>query len=476
LEAKREELQRQANELNQNLSTRRTDHGVTRVKLEEAAVRQEQIRKESGEVAEQIAQEKARLQQAQSALSEAEDLRVEQSATKANLTEEREALGERLQQSRDAARSSRDKFHAVNVRLESLQSQLKVSVTARERLVSQQSQLGEQMTTVQQSIAETEQPIPELEANLTTQLDSRVQVEEELKQTRAQLEEVEAGIAALESQRGGVAEGVAKVREALENERVQRQGMAVQEHNLLEQLAATGHELELVQQEMPEGAAEAAWVEEIERMARRIQRLGAINLAAIEEFDAESERKNYLDAQATDLEQALETLLEVMQKIDKETRVRFKETFEAVNTKLGELFPKVFGGGSATLELTGDDMLDTGVSLMARPPGKKNSSIHLLSGGEKAMTAVALIFAIFHLNPSPVCLLDEVDAPLDDMNVTRFAALIREMSESVQFLVITHNKITMEMADYLMGVTMHEAGVSRLVSVDVDAAAALAIA
>jgi chromosome segregation protein len=147
-----------------------------------------------------------------------------------------------------------------------------------------------------------------------------------------------------------------------------------------------------------------------------------------------------------------------------------------VNAKLKELFPKVFGGGSASLELTGDDMLDTGVSLMARPPGKKNASIHLLSGGEKAMTAVALIFAIFHLNPSPVCLLDEVDAPLDDMNVARFAALIQEMSESVQFLVITHNKITMEMADFLMGVTMQEAGVSRLVSVDVDAAAALAIA
>jgi chromosome segregation protein len=172
----------------------------------------------------------------------------------------------------------------------------------------------------------------------------------------------------------------------------------------------------------------------------------------------------------------LATLLEVMHKIDAETRVRFKETFDAVNAKLKELFPKVFGGGSVSLELTGDDMLDTGVSLMARPPGKKNASIHLLSGGEKAMTAVALIFAIFHLNPSPVCLLDEVDAPLDDMNVARFATLIREMSESVQFLVITHNKITMEMADFLMGVTMQEAGVSRLVSVDVDAAAALAIA
>jgi chromosome segregation protein len=476
LEAKREELQRQANELNQSLSDRRTDHGVTRVKLEEAAARQEQLRKESAEVAEQVTQEKSRLEQTRSALTIAETVRSEQSAVKADLTEQREQLGEHLQLSRDAARASRDKFHAVNVRLESVQSQLTVSLTARERVRNQQTQLAEQMKGVQQGIEESESPIPELETQLKAQLASRVGVEQELTQARGNLETLESGIRTLEAQRSSVAEGVAKVREGLEAERVQRQGMAVQESNLLEQLGSTGHELEVVQQGMPDEATEAAWVEEIERMSRRIQRLGAINLAAIEEFDTESERKNYLDAQAADLEEALDTLLEVMQKIDKETRVRFKETFDAVNTKLGELFPKVFGGGSATLELTGDDMLDTGVTLMARPPGKKNSSIHLLSGGEKAMTAVALIFAIFHLNPSPVCLLDEVDAPLDDMNVTRFAALIREMSESVQFLVITHNKITMEMADYLMGVTMHEAGVSRLVSVDVDAAAALAIA
>ena len=476
LEAKREELQRQANELNQSLSDRRTDHGVTRVKLEEAAARQEQLRKESAEVAEQLAQEKSRLEQTRSALAIAETVRSEQSVVKADLSEQREQLGERLHRGRDSARASRDKFHAVNVRLESVQSQLTVSLTARERVRTQQSQLADQMKGVQQGIEESQRPIPELETQLKEQLASRVGVEEELKQARANLETLESGIRALEAQRGKVSESVAKVREGLEDERVQRQGIAVQENNVLEQLGATGHELEVVQQGMPEEASETAWVEEIERMSRRIQRLGAINLAAIEEFDTESERKNYLDAQAADLEEALDTLLDVMQKIDKETRVRFKETFDAVNTKLGELFPKVFGGGSATLELTGDDMLDTGVSLMARPPGKKNSSIHLLSGGEKAMTAVALIFAIFHLNPSPVCLLDEVDAPLDDMNVTRFAALIREMSESVQFLVITHNKITMEMADYLMGVTMHEAGVSRLVSVDVDAAAALAIA
>ncbi len=476
LEAKREELQRQANELNASLSDRRTDHGVTRVKLEEAAARQEQLRKESAEVVEQLAQEKNRLEQTRSALAVAETVRSEQSLVKADLQEQREHLGERLQRSRESARVSRDKFHAVNVRLESVQSQLTVALTARERLRNQQTQLTEQMKGVEQGIAESRRPIPDLEAQLKEQLASRVGVEEELRLARGNLEELESGIRALEAQRGSVSESVAKVREGLENERVQRQGMAVQESNLLEQLGATGHELTVVLQAMPEGATESAWVEEIERMSRRIQRLGAINLAAIEEFDSESERKNYLDAQAADLEEALDTLLEVMQKIDKETRIRFKETFDSVNTKLGELFPKVFGGGSATLELTGDDMLDTGVTLMARPPGKKNSSIHLLSGGEKAMTAVALIFAIFHLNPSPVCLLDEVDAPLDDMNVTRFAGLIREMSESVQFLVITHNKITMEMADYLMGVTMHEAGVSRLVSVDVDAAAALAIA
>ena len=476
LEAKREELQRQANELNASLSDRRTDHGVTRVKLEEAAARQEQLRKESAEVVEQLAQEKNRLEQTRSALAVAETVRSEQSLVKADLQEQREHLGERLQRSRETARVSRDKFHAANVRLESVQSQLTVALTARERLRNQQTQLTEQMKGVEKGIAESRRPIPDLEAQLKEQLASRVGVEEELRLARGNLEELESGIRALEAQRGSVYESVAKVREGLENERVQRQGMAVQESNLLEQLGATGHELTVVLQGMPEGATESAWVEEIERMSRRIQRLGAINLAAIEEFDSESERKNYLDAQAADLEEALDTLLEVMQKIDKETRIRFKETFDSVNTKLGQLFPKVFGGGSATLELTGDDMLDTGVTLMARPPGKKNSSIHLLSGGEKAMTAVALIFAIFHLNPSPVCLLDEVDAPLDDMNVTRFAGLIREMSESVQFLVITHNKITMEMADYLMGVTMHEAGVSRLVSVDVDAAAALAIA
>jgi len=168
---------------------------------------------------------------------------------------------------------------------------------------------------------------------------------------------------------------------------------------------------------------------------------------------------------------SLETLENAIRKIDRETRTRFKETFDKVNVGLQEKFPRLFGGGHAYLQLTGDDMLDTGVTVMARPPGKRNSSIHLLSGGEKALTAVALVFAIFSLNPSPFCMLDEVDAPLDDANVGRYCELVKSMSDKVQFIFITHNKLTMEIANHLTGVTMHEAGVSRLVSVDLDEAA-----
>jgi len=214
--------------------------------------------------------------------------------------------------------------------------------------------------------------------------------------------------------------------------------------------------------------------EELQALENRISRLGAINLAAIDEYKIESERKTYLDAQNADLQEALETLQSAIRRIDQETRKRFKDTFDEVNSGLQELFPKVFGGGSAYLELTGDDLLDTGIAIMARPPGKRNSTIHLLSGGEKALTAIALIFSIFSLNPAPFCMLDEVDAPLDDINTGRYAQLVAEMSATVQFIFITHNKITMEIADQLMGVTMHEPGASRLVTVDVDEAAQLA--
>ena len=214
--------------------------------------------------------------------------------------------------------------------------------------------------------------------------------------------------------------------------------------------------------------------ERTERLQRHIVRLEPVNLAAIEEFDEESKRKKYLDDQNEDLENALQTLEGAIARIDKDTRTLFKETFEAVNSNIKQLFPRLFGGGHAYLELTGNDLLTTGVSIMARPPGKRVSSIQLLSGGEKALTAVSLVFAIFNLNPAPFCMLDEVDAPLDDANVTRFSDMVAEMSEKVQFLFVSHNKVTMEIAHQLMGVTMREPGVSRLVSVDLSEAAKLA--
>ena len=213
------------------------------------------------------------------------------------------------------------------------------------------------------------------------------------------------------------------------------------------------------------------WEENAEKLERKINRLGPINLAAIGEFEEHNERKEYLDKQHEDLSNALETLEDAIRKIDKETKDRFKDIFDNVNSHLQGMYPRLFGGGKAYLEMTGDDLLTTGVAIMARPPGKRLSSIQLMSGGEKALTAVALVFSLFELNPAPFCLLDEVDAPLDDANVTRFCDLLKDMSDRVQFIYITHNKSTMEYANQLLGITMHEPGVSRIVSVDVDAAA-----
>jgi chromosome segregation protein len=232
-----------------------------------------------------------------------------------------------------------------------------------------------------------------------------------------------------------------------------------------------------VVEEVLNGLADTAdrseWERAVAELDSKLRRLEPVNLAAIAEHAEAAQRKEYLDAQDGDLTAALETLEEAIKKIDRETRGRFKDTFDRVNAGVQELYPRLFGGGHAYLELTGDDLLDTGVTIFARPPGKRVSNISLLSGGEKAMTAVALVFAIFRLNPAPFCLLDEVDAPLDEANVGRFTAMVSEMSETVQFLFVTHNKVTMEAARQLSGVTMREPGVSRLVSVDLAEASRL---
>jgi chromosome segregation protein len=209
---------------------------------------------------------------------------------------------------------------------------------------------------------------------------------------------------------------------------------------------------------------------EIDRLQREINALGPVNMAALDELTAASERKSFLDAQSADLNEAMTTLEDAIRKIDAETRALLDETFNSVNLHFGKMFPELFGGGNARLVMTGEEILDSGVQVMAQPPGKKNQSINLLSGGEKALTAIALVFAIFQLNPAPFCLLDEVDAPLDDSNTERFAKLVATMSKGTQFLFISHNKITMQMAEQLIGVTMQEQGVSRIVAVDMESA------
>jgi chromosome segregation protein len=271
----------------------------------------------------------------------------------------------------------------------------------------------------------------------------------------------------LEAEKDETVERAQQARIELENLRARREGVEAQ-------FAETGFSRSELEPTLEPQASPAAWEEKLAQLGRRIDRLGAINLAAIQELDEARERETYLAAQHADVSQALATLEEAIRKLDGETQDRFRQTFERVDGIFRDRFPKLFGGGEAYMELTGEDLLDAGVRIMARPPGKRNSTIQLLSGGEKAMTAVALLLALFELNPAPFCLLDEVDAPLDDANVGRFCEVLREMSQRVQFIIITHNKITMELARQLHGVTMQEPGVSRLVSVDVEQALAYA--
>jgi chromosome segregation protein len=265
------------------------------------------------------------------------------------------------------------------------------------------------------------------------------------------------------------------MREGLTKLQLEQQAAMLGGAQYMEQLTAAKVDLEQLAQGIEQGGVKLWGLQgEIDRLNRELAALGAVNLAALEELTASRERKSFLDAQNADLLEAMKTLEDAIRKIDLETRDLLGQTFTQVNEHFGRMFPSLFGGGSARLVMTGDEILDAGVQVMAQPPGKKNSTIHLLSGGEKALTAIALVFAIFQLNPAPFCLLDEVDAPLDDANTERYCKLVGEMSQGTQFLFISHNKIAMEMAEQLIGVTMQEQGVSRIVAVDMDAALSMA--
>ena len=447
-----------------------TAHDVSRVRIDEAEARHRRNAAEQTTLAQEIDEQDQSTGIARAQLVQLVDRQAGLAKEEAGLRAERERLGARFEAARVRARQAREAHERARLAYRGLQATLEAAEAGRERLLGTRRDLEARADQLLAALADVEAEGPLKQQALENKLTERVDVENGLLELRRRLDRVQSQIRELTAKRAAADGHFDSVRTDLEAARVECARLVTNRDNLGARLATTGYELSDALDGVPDDADEGTCLELLEAVQRRIARLGRINLAAIDQYRQESERKAYLDRQHADLEAALTTLRGAIRRIDADTRKRFKTTFDAVNGHLKALFPRIFGGGSAYLELTGDDLLDTGVTLMARPPGKRNTSIHLLSGGEKAMTAVALIFAIFRLNPSPVCLLDEVDAPLDDTNVTRFAELIRDMSTNVQFVVITHNKQTIEMADHLLGVTMQEAGVSKLVSVDVESA------
>jgi chromosome segregation protein len=408
-----------------------------------------------------------RASEAAAALAELDTRRVA-------LESERDDLRRLLIGARERAARDRTTASEVAIRVESRRTGHGSLLAGLARLDAQIAQHGVRRSDLDEQLGTGEQAEAALRSGLEERLGRRVEVERELGEARRRMEEVDAQLRELDEQRLTAEGVVGEAREQLDGARFSVQELKVRRESLLEQFAATRADLAQTTAGLPEEATVADWELKLAETGERIERLGPVNLAAIDEFKEQSERKEYLDRQHADLTDALTTLEDAIRRIDRETRSRFQETFDRVNAGLKEKFPRLFGGGHAYLELAGEDVLDAGVAIMARPPGKRNSSISQLSGGEKALTAVALVFSIFELNPAPFCLLDEVDAPLDDNNVGRFCDIVRDMSSRVQFVFVTHNKATMELANQLLGVTMNEPGVSRLVAVDVDEAVRMA--
>ncbi|OZG71239.1 chromosome segregation protein SMC [Hahella sp. CCB-MM4] len=473
-ESTAEEHQKTLVDLNKQQLQIKAEISAKEARQEQIERRQAHIASEVAQIDEQLAEENENLRLSrevwQQSLMELEEC-VEQ---KESLLNQRDSARQRLDHLRSQARQDREQSHQLQLRVSALSTRRDSVRQALEKGLVNIKRSEDRQQWVEENLNTHQAPEEDLQERLEELLGLRLDQEQVLARQRDRLSDLEKSMQDDEVRRHRNEQSIQTLRGQIESMRMQQREADIRKNTLRDQLAEEELDIQQLLPMLAEEDTEQALQDEIEQIANKINRLGAINLAAIDEYQAQSERKVYLDGQYEDLQEALDTLETAIRKIDKETRNKFKETFDQVNEGLQTLFPRVFGGGHAYLELTGEDLLETGVAIMARPPGKKNSTIHLLSGGEKALTAIALIFSIFQLNPAPFCMLDEVDAPLDDANVGRYARMVKEMSDQVQFIYITHNKIAMEKADHLMGVTMHEPGVSRLVSVDVEEAAALA--
>ena len=368
----------------------------------------------------------------------------------------------------------KDKLLSLSSEITNLKVKIAQISSEKESYINDEENKKNQLIQVSSDISALDEPIKKLEIDIKPLLDSRSSVEDSLTEIRNEFSNLSEEIRTLERSLHESDIEIERIRKDSQDSKINRQGYLSEAEIYLKQLEKDGYDINVLLDELSANDTEENFIDEITKVEQSIERIGPINLAATEEFKIEEERKKEIVDQIEELESALKTLENAIKKIDQESKTLFKDTYDSLNIKIAELFPKLFGGGHAKLETTSDDILDTGIVFKAMPPGKKNVNVSQLSGGEKALSSIALVFSFFSLNPAPFCILDEIDAPLDDFNTSRFINMVEEMSNQVQFIFVTHNKISMEKSKHLIGVTMQEPGVSRLVTVDIDEAIKLA--
>ncbi|HSB98782.1 MAG TPA: chromosome segregation protein SMC, partial [Burkholderiaceae bacterium] len=440
---------------------------------ETTTARRSQIDGELAEIDGQLASFSERQGGSQSAFEQLDQQLADEQQRHADLDEATMATERELVDARETLRSLERQAQEAQFEARTLaarRAELQRALETAAEQVANNRRAGEQLTLELGALDDSA-----AQAGRHTALALKLDREQLLAARRSEYDDLSAKLKAHDEQRMTIEHGLEPLRDRITKLQLEEQAAQLGGAQYMEQLQQAQVDLDALAQSIARGGVRLSGLQsEIDRLGREVAALGAVNLAALEELTSSRERKQFLDAQNADLQEAIRTLEDAIRKIDLETRELLQQTFEQVNEHFGRMFPTLFGGGNARLVMTGDEILDAGVQVMAQPPGKRNSTIHLLSGGEKALTAIALVFAIFQLNPAPFCLLDEVDAPLDDANTERYCALVTEMSRQTQFLYISHNKIAMEMAEQLIGVTMQEQGVSRIVAVDMDEAVSLA--
>lgn len=447
-------LQMEALKLSQAIAQAEGRRGAIR---EETAIIDAEIEQERGEMAAaQAALEEGgnRISEITDKLMALEEIQRQAERALADVRERVNAAERGAQEANYFERSCHDKIKSLGEMVGQLAKRWDAVTSSRTSLVTELDALQD----------------GNMQERLQQALEARLEKENALAVAREAMEAAGGKLKELEDQRHAIEQNLQPLRDKMTELRMKEQEARINEQTFTQQLLENGGNLQELAELVEKKTRSTAYQAEINRLTGEITALGAVNLAALQELEQASVRKEFLDAQSTDLKEAVVTLEAAIKRIDRETRDLLQATFDTVNRNFMELFPSLFGGGNAYLRLTGEEILDSGLQVFAQPPGKKNSSIQLLSGGEKALTALSLVFSLFRLNPAPFCLLDEVDAPLDDANTDRFCELVKKMSASTQFLFITHNKVTMEMAEQLVGVTMNEPGCSRIVEVDIHAA------